>query len=523
MKNTMIRKIALFTAIAILTTTIVVSSKTDNVKADDAQNDFYVNLMLNMANGFELKNRSSGRMLNLKHGKTNDGAVFDTYGRDGTNTERFELIKSDKGIQIRTFCATDKMIDVTTNGRETPLAGDVIGLYKPINDDCSYWKINYCGIDSTGFYINIESTKTPGVYIGHPDGDTNGTSRKSLVLRTDGNEAWCQWYVFDPSSGGISVVPTSTPTPTLEPTSTPTPTPTATPIPATATPTATPVPATSTPMPTSTPDSEPSTPSPTDVPVQITEAIDNGANEVEAGDEVITQAPVNDVDDNEILTPTQTVTPTPTPISDEYDNRSSVQEKIDRFLENIFYRNNDKSEKFNESDIGFFTVNGKPCTEHYKGNNKNGCSNCRVEKIVKTKWFKGKYPLTANASLSKLAAGKDNRSCMAFALILADTLVRTSSVDDVYSKYNGGRENGIFNFEFVKAFVEPGDVLRFKDGAHYAVVYNVDKKNKTITLVESNLKSSKGRCYVTKKTYSFEKANYTYMNKKVNRWRYKVK
>lgn len=151
----------------------------------------------NLVDGFELKNKNSGRMLNLYHGKTKDGSKFDTYPRDYTDTQLFWLISSDKGVQLKNACSADKRIDVKTNGSGTPKEGDAVCLYTPTSDDCSYWKINYCGQDNSGIYINIESTKTPGLFIGHPGDDLKGEKRNGLVLCTDGTADRCLWYIFE--------------------------------------------------------------------------------------------------------------------------------------------------------------------------------------------------------------------------------------------------------------------------------------------------------------------------------------
>lgn len=177
----------------------------------------YVEYAERLSNGFELKNKNSGRMLNLYHGDkkggTDDGNKFDTYPRDNSETERFQLIySSDSGVQLRNYCSKDKYIDVTTNGRGVPKAGDAVALYKPTNDGCSYWKINYQGNDDEGVYVNIESMKTPGLYIGHPDNDLDGKGRKGLVLCTDGSSDRCLWYIYDPDAKGIKMGDTSTDT-----------------------------------------------------------------------------------------------------------------------------------------------------------------------------------------------------------------------------------------------------------------------------------------------------------------------
>ncbi len=177
----------------------------------------YVEYAERLSNGFELKNKNSGRMLNLYHGDkkggTNDGNKFDTYPRDNSETERFQLIySSDSGVQLRNYCSKDKYIDVTTNGRGVPKAGDAVALYKPTKDGCSYWKINYQGNDDEGVYVNIESMKTPGLYIGHPDDDLDGKGRKGLVLCTDGSSDRCLWYIYDPDAKGIKMGDTSTDT-----------------------------------------------------------------------------------------------------------------------------------------------------------------------------------------------------------------------------------------------------------------------------------------------------------------------
>lgn len=177
----------------------------------------YVEYAERLSNGFELKNKNSGRMLNLYHGDkkggTDDGNKFDTYPRDNSETERFQLIySSDSGVQLRNYCSKDKYIDVTTNGRGVPKEGDAVALYKPTNDGCSYWKINYQGNDDEGVYVNIESMKTPGLYIGHPDNDLDGKGRKGLVLCTDGSSDRCLWYIYDPDAKGIRMGDTSTDT-----------------------------------------------------------------------------------------------------------------------------------------------------------------------------------------------------------------------------------------------------------------------------------------------------------------------
>ena len=170
----------------------------EKIDGTGSKEDEIISVLLNMPNGFELKNKNSGRMLNLYHGKTKDGSKFDTYPRDYTKTERFQLIISDKGLQFRNYCSEDKRMDVKTNGTGTPKEGNAVCLYKPTSDNCFYWKINYCGSDSTGDYVNIESVKTPGLYVGHPDNDLNGTKRNGLVLCKDGSADRCLWYIYNP-------------------------------------------------------------------------------------------------------------------------------------------------------------------------------------------------------------------------------------------------------------------------------------------------------------------------------------
>lgn len=167
-----------------------------------------VKCLQEMNSGFELKNKSSGLMLNLYHGELSakNGTKFDTYKRDHSKTQLFEVIASKKGVQFRNYCSKDKRLDVYTKGTGVPKEGNTLGLYKPTKDDCYYWKINYKGIDSTGIYITIESKKTPGLYIGLPDNDLDGKKREALILRTDGDEAVCQWYIFDPDAEGITEI-----------------------------------------------------------------------------------------------------------------------------------------------------------------------------------------------------------------------------------------------------------------------------------------------------------------------------
>ncbi len=158
---------------------------------------------------YELENKNSGRMLNLYYGKTTDGSKLDTYPRDYTDTQRFTLLSSEKGIQIRfykNFYEDDKkgnnivrVIGVNCTN-DTPKAGDAVCLYQLSNaKDSSYWKINLYGCDDKGFLITIESVKTPGLFIGHPDNDLKGTSREGLVLCTNDSEPRAQWYVYDKS------------------------------------------------------------------------------------------------------------------------------------------------------------------------------------------------------------------------------------------------------------------------------------------------------------------------------------
>lgn len=179
---------------------IMVSLKdVTEIRAEESAEEYIINTMLDMSDGFELLNKSSGRMLSLQHGENakyqKNGSKFDTYPADGTITERFDLIKSDKGLQFKNYCTSDKMLDVITGGTGIPKAGHKIAIYKPTGDDCGYWRINYCGSDDKGVYINIESVKTPGLYIGHPTSDKNGKKREYMILSTDGDKAWCQWYV----------------------------------------------------------------------------------------------------------------------------------------------------------------------------------------------------------------------------------------------------------------------------------------------------------------------------------------
>ena len=167
----------------------------------------YTSIMLKMSSGFELLNKQSERMLNLHYGErkngTKDGNYFDTFPRDYSNTQRFQLIQSQNGFQLRNYCHATKLVGVDTKGRDYPVAGDAVCIYSSSSNESSCWKINYRGKDNGGVYINIENVKTPGLYIGHPDNDTDGKDRKGLVLCNDGDAEKCLWYIYVPKKIGI--------------------------------------------------------------------------------------------------------------------------------------------------------------------------------------------------------------------------------------------------------------------------------------------------------------------------------
>lgn len=185
-------------------------------------------------------------------------------------------------------------------------------------------------------------------------------------------------------------------------------------------------------------------------------------------------------------------------------DRSSeaVQVRLDNLLRKIYYRNHDKSEIYNEKNIGYFTVNGEKCTKHTTAD--NACSNCKGEHYFDgtNAWFKTAYKILP--SLDNSVVTGESFSCCSFAFFCMDYIIRESSTQIIRTKNQ--RQNGTLNLDFIKKYVLPGDVL-FVDNYHYVIVYDVNLDNNTITVIQSNIESdSKGHNYVFKSTYNISKS-----------------
>ena len=158
--------------------------------------------------GIAFKNAYSGLAMNVKHGKTNEGAVIDTYKYvlDGTFTQRWTLEKKDKGYQVKSLVKQGMGLDVTTNGSGTPKANMHTALYTPVNDDCSFWNLKVKYYDDKTVAICFESKKTAGLYVGYDSADykNKGKKRHNFILKNSITED-CWFKVLNPDGSEMKV------------------------------------------------------------------------------------------------------------------------------------------------------------------------------------------------------------------------------------------------------------------------------------------------------------------------------
>ena len=168
----------------------------------------YIIKNTNSSEGIALKNVYSDRTMNVKHGGTKESTVIDTYPYeiDGTFTERWKILKSDKGYQLRTLVKDSMGLDVSTNGKGIPAAGMYTGLYTPTGDDCSYWKLNVKVYEDKSVALCFENKKTPGLYVGYTqaDYDKKGKKRNNFILKTSITED-CWFKVLNPDGSEMKI------------------------------------------------------------------------------------------------------------------------------------------------------------------------------------------------------------------------------------------------------------------------------------------------------------------------------
>ena len=84
------RVVVIVMIVALIFSVFLANKDSEAIKAEENISENIVSMMLNMTEGFELKNKYSGRMLSLQHGENKDyqkdGSKFDTYPADGTIT-----------------------------------------------------------------------------------------------------------------------------------------------------------------------------------------------------------------------------------------------------------------------------------------------------------------------------------------------------------------------------------------------------------------------------------------------------
>lgn len=442
-----------------------------NAETNNVENVNIVKILENLsAKGYMLKNKASGRMMNLKGGSTKDGAVFDTYDhianmKKDTNpqTELFKLKTTNNGLQILNFCSSTKKVDVTTNKTGQPKVNHKIGLYTTTtpDDGCSYWIIHLVSISKSGILITIESQKGRGCYIGHPTTDPNGTKRESLVLRNDpGNEA-CQWYIYDYSKEQQI-----------------------------------------------TEDSE-----------VVKECTDCSGKEVIYNNGNIAIDKESKKQKIDLF------------LEAIRNNTESLGIKTngDSFIGYLTYNGKECTEHYKKDSVtGKTNSNGcSNCQTSYIL--QAGWFQVMTGYLYKSWEFPSSFNNDTNAynkSITHfLCPAADNRSCVAFAKFLADWLIRTSDEDVTISTINGTRPEGKMGKSFCeKNNIDTGDVLLFKksngDIEHCVFVY--DRSGNNLTIVEANNSFDRaryGHCYIRKNTVNI---NSYYNGTTVQLWRFRV-
>lgn len=205
--------------------------------------------------------------------------------------------------------------------------------------------------------------------------------------------------------------------------------------------------------------------------------------------------------------------------------------KMDDFCRVVYAANHPGSLDFDPYDFGYLTSNCCACTKHTS--TKKSCDKCTIAALMnnscwfaKAKEFELQKKTYDNENTRSKLAGSSGGSCFDIHLV-ADYVHRTNVNEDVNS--SGQRKSGTLNTAFLDK-LQPADVLYIKSGGsvvHYAIVYDVNIDEGTITLIQSNMDSAKyGHCYMTKRTYSLEAGKaypkYYYAGNKVERRRYKA-
>lgn len=148
----------------------------------------------------------------------------------------------------------------------------------------------------------------------------------------------------------------------------------------------------------------------------------------------------------------------------------------------------------------YFTVNGQGCRQWASN---HGCSNCNVNNIIKSQWFKNMFGSIQKSQLF-LNGGQ---SCMGFVEFAGWYIFRANNSDTVLRDSNVKYTNG-FNYETISKNAAMGDYIRVN--GHSFILISVDKSG--VEVLDCNSYSTYN-CIV--KRHRIEFSNKSYANKTI--------
>ncbi|MDD6036827.1 MAG: hypothetical protein PUC30_11700 [Lachnospiraceae bacterium] len=200
----------------------------------------------------------------------------------------------------------------------------------------------------------------------------------------------------------------------------------------------------------------------------------------------------------------------------------TIQRRLDEILSIYLTRYEEICRERGEEPIkgiyGYATVDGLACQW-------DKCDECKSEKIVND-WFREAFGIPKEYFVDKEDSDKWNSwttkntySCCSFMNLLVDLLFAPDNnfKEPVPINKSETSKQRRFNEDFIR-LLQPGDAiyLGYNRGkySHFAIVYDVDLENETLTVVHANVHSNEnvsrdsgtkkyGKCAIFKETFKF--------------------
>lgn len=158
---------------------------------------------------YNIKNASSGYMMNVYAGKDSNGTKVTMWQNDNSNDQKIYISHQGDGKYLLKYNSSSngRVIDVNRGNSMSASIdeGDKIDIWTPNDPEAQLFYINDCG---DGKYM-FELVAKPGYVISPVSASAAKTNGAQLELKSNANADYQKWYIVTPSVQGNANTTTS--------------------------------------------------------------------------------------------------------------------------------------------------------------------------------------------------------------------------------------------------------------------------------------------------------------------------